>query len=121
MLDHDDARALLIATFPRLHLQKMTAPAPRVSIAKPNRPNGVLTIPATATQKKNGTSQENTAGRAPVAKLKVVVRRLPPGLTQKEFEEALGDDWKSGASRVDWISYKPGTISKESVILMRGA
>ena len=43
----------------------------------------------------------------------MVVRRLPPGLTQAEFESALGEDWKIGAGKVDWSVYKAGKISKE--------
>ncbi|MCJ1258090.1 hypothetical protein MMC24_005920 [Lignoscripta atroalba] len=46
-------------------------------------------------------------------RLKVVVRRLPPGLTQTEFEVALGTDWNVGGRKVDWANYKPGKISKE--------
>ncbi|KAF4554803.1 Smg-4/UPF3-like protein [Elsinoe fawcettii] len=44
------------------------------------------------------------------ARLKVVVRRLPPGLTREEFDVAFGDEWKVGAGKVDWIEYRPGKI-----------
>jgi regulator of nonsense transcripts 3 len=46
-------------------------------------------------------------------KLKVQVRRLPPGLTESEFYAIVGDEWKLGAGKVDWARYAPGTISKE--------
>lgn len=47
--------------------------------------------------------------------LKLVIRRLPPGLSQEEFETSLGEEWKVGGGRVDWAVYKPGKISKEWV------
>lgn len=60
---------------------------------------------------KTGNAQKST--RAPAVKLKVVIRRLPPGLTQSELEVALGEEWKAGAGRVTWSIYKPGKVSKE--------
>ncbi|KAK7535922.1 Smg-4/UPF3 family-domain-containing protein [Phyllosticta citribraziliensis] len=79
--------------------------------------NGVLPVPATVLQKTNNKSSDNPArgssNRSNAPRLKVVVRRLPPGLTQTEFEVALGEEWKLGAGKVDWFSYKPGKISKD--------
>lgn len=91
----------------------MTSTAPRVTIAKPSRSNGVLSIPASATQKKSGGGSEGPTSRAPLARLKIIIRRLPPGLTQSEFDEALGDEWKTSGDKVDWAVYKEGKISKE--------
>lgn len=91
----------------------MASPLPRVTIAKPNRSNGVLSIPASATQKKHGPSREVQASRAMTTRLKIIIRRLPPGLTQAEFEDALGGEWKCGGDKVDWAVYKPGKLSKE--------
>jgi len=45
--------------------------------------------------------------------LKIIIRRLPPALTQTEFEETLGDDWKAGGNKVDWAVYRAGKASKE--------
>jgi regulator of nonsense transcripts 3 len=45
--------------------------------------------------------------------LKVVVRRLAPALTEAEFMKLIGEEWKVGAGRVDWFSYKPGKVSIE--------
>lgn len=73
---------------------------------------GVLQIPATATQK-NGSTSAKKASKPPTPRLKLLIRRLPPGLTQSELETALGDDWKVGAGKVDWLQYKPGKVSKE--------
>ena len=53
------------------------------------------------------------ATKAPAPKLKLVLRRLPPGLTQAELEAALGDEWKVGGGKVDWYLYKEGKVSKE--------
>ena len=91
----------------------MATAQPRVTIAKPNRANGVLSIPASATQKKGSQSQDMQSSRSNMARLKLIIRRLPPGLTQHELEEALGDEWKVGAGRVDWLVYKCGKLSKE--------
>lgn len=85
----------------------------RITIARPSRANGVFSIPAAATQKKTGLTQEAQPSRAVGARLKIVIRRLPPGLTQAEFEETLGEDWASAGDRVDWVVYKPGRVSKE--------
>jgi len=76
------------------------------------RPNGVLSIPASATQRRAG-GPINMSSRAATLRLKVIVRRLPPGLSQTEFDTALGDDWKIHGGKVDWAIYKPGKISKE--------
>ena len=89
------------------------APAPRVTIARPSRPNGVLSIPASATQKRNESASEVLASKLTSTRLKIIIRRLPPGLTQVEFEEAIGDDWKTNGGKVDWAVYEEGKVSKE--------
>ncbi|EEQ89552.1 nonsense-mediated mRNA decay protein Upf3 [Blastomyces dermatitidis ER-3] len=71
---------------------------------------GVLPIPATATQK--GTSNKPSS-RAAAPRLKLLIRRLPPGLTPQEFEAVLGDEWKVGNGKVDWFHYKEGKVSKD--------
>ena len=86
----------------------------RYSIAKPTsnaRLNGVLPVLATTTQKSGVLS--TVSSRAALPRLKLVIRRLPPGLTQSELEHALGDEWKVDGGRVDWALYKPGKLSKE--------
>lgn len=85
----------------------------RITIARPSRANGVLSIPASATQKNGELNQDVQPSRAAGARLKIVIRRLPPGLTQPEFEETLGEDWASTGDRVGWAVYKPGKVSKE--------
>ncbi|KAK7427499.1 hypothetical protein QQZ08_005940 [Neonectria magnoliae] len=44
---------------------------------------------------------------------KLVIRRLPPGMTQTEFTSILGSEWDVGKGRVDWFSYAPGKISND--------
>ncbi|KAL2869171.1 putative nonsense-mediated mRNA decay protein Upf3 [Aspergillus lucknowensis] len=73
---------------------------------------GVLQIPASATQK-SAPPPSKRPPKLATPRLKLVVRRLPPGLTQEEFETALGAEWKSGAGRVSWYLYKPGKVSKD--------
>lgn len=76
---------------------------------------GVLQIPVAATQK-NTPAASRKAPKPAAPRLKLLVRRLPPGLTQAEFESALGDEWKVGAGKVDWFQYKAGKVSKEYVL-----
>lgn len=53
-----------------------------------------------------------TPTKAASPRLKVIIRRLPPGLTEQEFYTCLGEEWKRG-ERVDWASFKAGKVSKE--------
>lgn len=71
---------------------------------------GVLQISAAAT--KPGAPAKK-APKPPTPRLKLLIRRLPPGLTQSELEASLGQDWKVGGGKVDWLQYKPGKVSKE--------
>lgn len=54
------------------------------------------------------------------ARLKLVVRRLPPALTKNEFLSTLGDDWKVPGNKIDWLDYRcgktkpPGKLSLQS-------
>ncbi|KAJ5097881.1 hypothetical protein N7532_004882 [Penicillium argentinense] len=88
-------------------------------MSQPGRPTaGVLQIPVTATQKSASKSAKKTP-KPPAQRLKLLIRRLPPGFTQTEFDTALGDEWKVGAGKVDWLQYKPGKVSKEWVTRAR--
>lgn len=44
---------------------------------------------------------------------KLVIRRLPPGMTEAEFVSILGPDWELSKGKVDWLSYAPGKVSHE--------
>ncbi|KAJ5083333.1 hypothetical protein N7456_012760 [Penicillium angulare] len=77
-----------------------------------NKPTaGVLQIPAAATQKSGAPAKK--VPKPPAPRLKLLIRRLPPGLTQSELEGALGPEWKVGAGKVDWLQYKPGKVTKD--------
>ncbi|KAK4223194.1 Smg-4/UPF3 family-domain-containing protein [Podospora fimiseda] len=76
--------------------------------------------PKLLSRKPNGTSVEGPTlsetpkplkTKTPTQGDKVVVRRLPPGMTEEEFVTILGDEWKVGNGKVDWFSYAPGKIS----------
>lgn len=73
--------------------------------------NGIL--PITASQTAGNAGKASAAAKSAGPRLKVVIRRLAPGLTETEFTRLLGDDWKLGQGRVDWFSYKLGKDSKE--------
>ncbi|KAM0515986.1 hypothetical protein ACHAPE_005607 [Trichoderma viride] len=44
---------------------------------------------------------------------KVIIRRLPPGLTEAEFVSNLGSEWAVGNGKVDWFYYAPGKVCNE--------
>ncbi|KAF3490784.1 nonsense-mediated mRNA decay protein Upf3 [Arthroderma uncinatum] len=76
---------------------------------------GVLAINPSATQKgaPATTSSRGHSSKANVPRLKLHVRRLPPGMTQGEFESALGDHWKVGRGKIDWFLFKEGKVSTD--------
>ncbi|CZT07578.1 related to nucleolar phosphoprotein [Rhynchosporium agropyri] len=79
------------------------------------QPNGVLSILSNQTTSNgNGNRPAQAAAKPAAAKLKTIVRRLAPGLTQEEFTTILGDEWKLGHGKVDWFRYKPGKDSKDA-------
>ena len=73
---------------------------PKVLARNADRQGGVLPVPAAA----------RSAPKQPAARLKLEVRRLPPGLTLTEFEETLGDDWKLNNGKIDWREYRQGKV-----------
>lgn len=76
--------------------------APQLLLRKPNG--------TTAGQTTN--DAQNTPKTKPLPEgEKVVVRRLPPLLTEEEFFKILGEEWKMGHGKVDWFSYWPGKTS----------
>ncbi|KAG9969888.1 hypothetical protein KCU72_g24738, partial [Aureobasidium melanogenum] len=44
------------------------------------------------------------------ARLKLVVRRLPPALSKDEFLGTLGEDWKVPGTKIDYLDYRCGKI-----------
>jgi regulator of nonsense transcripts 3 len=72
--------------------------------------NGVLPIAASQTA---GNSSKTNGPKPPAPKLKIIIRRLPPGLTETEFTSILGSEWKLGQGKVDYFVYKNGKDSKE--------
>lgn len=72
------------------------------------QPNGLVAASQTSGNTRPGAVKLNP-------KLKVIIRRLAPGLTEKEFTSILGDDWKVGNSRIDWFLFKAGKDSKEYI------
>ncbi|KAI0884923.1 Smg-4/UPF3 family-domain-containing protein [Annulohypoxylon maeteangense] len=54
-----------------------------------------------------------TKAKEPARGKKVIVRRLPPGITEAEFWAILGDEWKSGKGKVDWTKFQDGQVSQD--------
>lgn len=72
-------------------------------LAKTEGAKGLLPVNA-------ATRAAATAPKPPAPRLKLEVRRLPPGLTLEEFEGILGDEWKLGNGKVDWLEYRQGKV-----------
>ncbi|KAI0384856.1 Smg-4/UPF3 family-domain-containing protein [Hypomontagnella monticulosa] len=79
-------------------------------MATSRKPNGVLPVASTSTASE--APKATKAKDAPRGK-KVVIRRLPPGITATEFWAILGDEWKSGNGKVDWTRFQEGHISQD--------
>ncbi|KAK3720990.1 hypothetical protein LTR37_003280 [Vermiconidia calcicola] len=72
---------------------------PKIIARNADRKGGVLPVSAAA---------RAAPSKASAPRLKLEVRRLPPGLTLAEFEETLGEEWKLGNGKVDWREYRQG-------------
>ena len=72
---------------------------PKIIARNADRTGGVLPVSAAA---------RAAPAKAPSPRLKLELRRLPPGLTSTELEETLGEDWKVGNGKVDWREYRQG-------------
>lgn len=44
--------------------------------------------------------------------VKAKIRWLPPGMTEEEFVNILGDTWKPANGKVGWFRYKAGHMPK---------
>ncbi|PHH69303.1 hypothetical protein CDD82_7854 [Ophiocordyceps australis] len=64
---------------------------------------------------KNASTSDGASRRAKtkaaVDGAKIVIRRLPPGMTEAEFTSILPPDYALGHGKVDWFSYRPGKVS----------
>ncbi|QIW99113.1 hypothetical protein AMS68_004631 [Peltaster fructicola] len=74
---------------------------PKAAASRAERAGGVLAVSAAA---------RAASVKQPASRLKLEIRRLPPGLTLIEFEETLGEEWKLGRGKVDWREYRQGKI-----------
>lgn len=71
----------------------------------------------TSSQSGADASSKTSKAKAPAEGEKVVIRRLPPGLTEEEFNTILGGDiWKPGNGKVGWFRFEKGKISTECAI-----
>ncbi|KAG0651229.1 Regulator of nonsense transcripts 3B [Hyphodiscus hymeniophilus] len=75
----------------------------------PKQANGVLPVSASQT---SGNVVKLPPAKTVSQRLKVVIRRLAPGLTEEEFTTIIGEEWKAGQGKVDWLCYEPGKSSK---------
>ncbi|KAI1089966.1 Smg-4/UPF3 family-domain-containing protein [Rostrohypoxylon terebratum] len=71
--------------------------------------NGVLPVSSTLATN----DAPKTKAKEPARGKKVIIRRLPPGITEAEFWAILGDEWKSGNGKVDWTKFHDGQVSQD--------
>ncbi|RYP78971.1 hypothetical protein DL769_003101 [Monosporascus sp. CRB-8-3] len=66
-------------------------------------------------QEKGNQTEMSKPGKTktPATGKKVVIRRLPPGMTAEEVWNILGDEWKDGNGKVDWSQFQAGKISQD--------
>ncbi|KAK9778157.1 putative Smg-4/UPF3 family-domain-containing protein [Seiridium cardinale] len=60
----------------------------------------------------NGEGGKKTKSQATGRKL--MIRHLPPLITEEEVQAILGEEWKSGNDRVGWAQFQQGKVSKSS-------
>ncbi|KAI3552961.1 smg-4/UPF3 family protein [Colletotrichum abscissum] len=72
--------------------------------------NGVLSVSG---QQATTDAPKSNKSRTPVEGDKVVIRRLPPGMTEQELWNNLGDEWKAGNGLVSWHNFEAGKISHD--------
>lgn len=75
--------------------------------------NGVLPMPANPSATDAPSASRSNKSKTPVEGDKVIIRRLPPGMTEEEVWTILGDKWKAGNGLVDWSDFARGKVSQE--------
>ncbi|KHN98274.1 Regulator of nonsense-mediated decay, UPF3 [Metarhizium album ARSEF 1941] len=97
----------------------------QVEQVKDNDAAGHISKPAKGrghTDRRGGASKSANDGEGPPKAArskpqnegeKVVVRRLPPGMTKQEFISIVGPEWEVSRGKVDWFSYVAGKISTD--------
>ncbi|KOS22021.1 Regulator of nonsense transcripts UPF3 [Escovopsis weberi] len=83
---------------------------------RPARGKGASDKGSEAKNTNDPDAPKSSRTKAPSEGEKLVIRRLPPGMTQDEFVSILGHEWETGNGKVDWFYYVRGKISNDEVI-----
>ncbi|KAI1389003.1 Smg-4/UPF3 family-domain-containing protein [Hypoxylon trugodes] len=78
------------------------------SSSSARKANGVLPVSLAVND-----TPKATKAKEPLKGKKVLIRRLPPGMTETEFWNILGEQWKDGNGKVDWTRFQDGHISQD--------
>ncbi|KAL2880541.1 hypothetical protein SGCOL_004263 [Colletotrichum sp. CLE4] len=70
-------------------------------------------VPSASGQQATTDAPKSNKSRTPVEGDKVIIRRLPPGMTEQELLNNLGDEWKAGNGLVSWHNFESGKISHD--------
>lgn len=81
------------------------------------RTNGVLAISVGQQADKSDKGGKSSRGKPKISQdgLKVSIRYLPPGLKEFECTSILGDEWRVGGGKVDWLCFEPGKQARTYV------
>jgi regulator of nonsense transcripts 3 len=77
--------------------------------------NGALPPPTGILQKASNHNipQSSKPKKDEGPRLKLIIRRLPPGLTESEYQTAIGPEWSLGQGRVDYYVWASGKTSRD--------
>ncbi|KAL7950948.1 Smg-4/UPF3 family domain-containing protein [Trichoderma barbatum] len=81
--------------------------------SRPGKAKGSAEKQAEARSTNDADTPKAPKTRTPHEGDKVIIRRLPPGMTEAECLSILGPEWAVGDGKVDWFSYAPGKVSNE--------
>ncbi|CAN8103645.1 unnamed protein product [Discula destructiva] len=79
------------------------------------RKSGTQSIgPAQTQAQSNVDANKSGKGRSGAVQdgVKAKIRWLPPAMTEEEFVNILGNDWRVGKGKVGWFRYSPGHMPK---------
>lgn len=110
---HNIPRSTTVSGYSNKPKMATTTPAQSPVAVKSSARAGLLNIhPSSIKQRGTPQKPRRTMSRSQpeVSRLKVVIRRLPADVTEADVFASLGEGWKAGEGRVDWVSFRAGKV-----------
>jgi hypothetical protein len=63
----------------------------------------------------NSTGEGGKKSKSQATGQKLMIRHLPPLITEEEVQAVLGEEWKAGNGKVGWAQFQQGKVSKRYV------